>query len=70
MPKGDGTAVLRVQVPARVEADLLDAVRAEARKHRRSLGQELATMIEESLKARGIDPAAATAAEKRQKRSG
>jgi hypothetical protein len=52
MPKGDGDNVLRVQVPARMEAELLDAVRAEARKNRRTLGQELSQMIEEALQAR------------------
>lgn len=42
----------RVQVPARIEVNLLDAVRGEAQKNRRTLGQELSVLIEEALMAR------------------
>ena len=45
----DAPTVLRVQVPARIEADLLATVRAEARQNRRTLGAEMTVLIEEAL---------------------
>ncbi len=51
------------QVPARMPPALIDAVRREATKHRRTLAMEMTIMIEEALQARGVavpsDPALA-----------
>jgi hypothetical protein len=44
------TAMVRnVPVGARIERDLLERVRKEAKDNRRNLGQEIASLIEEAL---------------------
>jgi hypothetical protein len=56
MAQHDDSSPKRVQMPARVELTLVDAVRSEAKKNRRTIGQELALIIEEALEARGVTP--------------
>jgi hypothetical protein len=55
LSKGTWNAVPKEQVPARVEVALLNKVRAEARRAKRTLGAELSLMIEEALAVRAQD---------------